>query len=126
MSENRSKKAARFGAFAERAAFDRYGLEPDRDSWHDCVDSSGRPWDVKACMLSRDSARFRLWKEQHVQLARRRGGYVFVGYLARGSGIQVKKMRTVRASSIKADFYTSGSHAKGDQLKIPPRAVFDR
>ncbi|AFD04030.1 ORF9 [Halogeometricum pleomorphic virus 1] len=126
MAKNRSKKAARFGAFAERAAFGRYGLEPDRDSWHDARDRDGRPWDVKACMLSRDSARFRLWADQHSRLRSEGGGYVFVGYLPRGSGIQVKQMRTVRAASITAEFYTAGNHAKGDQLKIPPRAVFVR
>lgn len=120
---SRSQRAARFGALAERAAFSRYGLEAERDDWHDAVDSDGRPWDVKACMLSRESPRFRLWEDQHEELGRRGGGYVFVGYVPRGSGLEVVAMRSVRATSIDVSFYGAGDHSKGDQVKVKPSAV---
>jgi hypothetical protein len=120
---NRSQKAARFGALAERAARKRYGLDVDHDDWHDARDSDGRPWDVKAAMLSRDAPRFRLWKDQHRKLARAGGGYVFVGYLPRGRGIQVRATRTVRAADLELRFYGAGDHAKGQQVKVPPSTV---
>jgi hypothetical protein len=124
--KNRSQKAAHYGALAERAAFRRYGLDVDHDGWHDAVDDDGRPWDVKACMMTRPNPRFRLWREQHVRLAQRGGGYVFVLYRPVGRGIQVKKIRSVRASSIRLEFGGAGRHPKGLQAKVPPGRIFGR
>lgn len=121
---NRSQNAARYGALAERRAVDRYGLELERDSWHDARGPNGRPWDVKAAMLSRRAPRFRLWEEQHRRLRQEDGGYVFVAYVPVGVGIQVKKMRSVNARGLRLEFYGSGSHPKGRQVKVNPRAVF--
>lgn len=123
MRENRSQNAARYGALAEKAARDHYGLRVDHAGWKDASDSEGRPWDVKAAMLSRDSPRFRLWKEQHSRLKGAGGGYVFVAYVPRGSGIEVRNMRSVRADSLRLDFYGAGNHAKGDQVKVKPSRV---
>lgn len=121
---NRSQKAARYGALAEKVARERYGLVADRDSWHDALDGDGLPWDCKACMLSRPSPRFRLWREQHERLEREGGGYVFIAYVPRGAGIQVRNARTVRAADLTLNWYGSGEHPKGDQKKVRPSRVF--
>jgi len=121
---NRSQKAARYGGLAEQVAFRRYGLTPDRDSWHDARDDEGNPWDVKACMLNRDAPRFRLWQEQHEKLREKGGGYVFVGYRPVGRGISVYDTRTVQAADLRVHFYGAGDHPKGEQLKMPPGEVF--
>jgi len=123
-SGSRSQKAAKYGALAEKAARERYGLEPEHDSWHDARDDDGRPWDVKAAMLNRKSPRFRLWKDQHGKLRRADGGYVFVGYVSSGRGIRVRRIRTLRASDLRLSFYGSGDHPKGEQMKVHPRRVF--
>lgn len=121
---NRSQKAARYGALAERVGFKRYELEPERDGKHDAIDSEGNPWDVKAVMVSRRAPRFRLWKEQHEYLEDKGGGYVFVKYRPVGRGIRVLDTRTVRASSLRLRFYGAGSHQKGQQVKVKPSDVF--
>ena len=121
---NRSQKAARYGALAERWAFDRYGLDVDHTSWNDARDDDGRPWDVKACLLSRRAARFRLWEEPHSRLRREDGGYVFVGYVLTGRGIRVRQSRTLRARDLSVSFYGAGAHQKGNQVKIRPGTLF--
>lgn len=121
---NRSQKAAKYGALAEQAARERYGLGAEHDDWHDARDDDGTPWDVKAAMMNRDVPRFRLWKDQHAKLKQAGGGYVFVAYVARGEGIEVRRMRTVRAADLRVRFYGAGDHPKGDQVKVDPRRVF--
>jgi len=121
---NRSQNAARYGALAERRAVERYGLELERDDWHDARGPRGRPWDVKAAMASRRSPRFRLWEDQHRQLRQEGGGYVFVLYRAVGREIQVQKMRSVNARGLRFEFYGAGRHPKGDQIKIGPDLIF--
>ncbi|WP_435124053.1 hypothetical protein [Halobaculum sp. D14] len=121
---NRSQNAARYGALAEAHARERYGLDAEHDAYHDAVDDDGRPWDVKACLVTRDAPRFRLWKEQHARLAREGGGYVFVKYRPVGRGIRVLGTRSVRAQSLQVSFYGAGEHEKGEQVKVPPSTVF--
>lgn len=122
---NRSQNAARYGALAEKVARERYGLDADHSSWHDATDDEGRPWDVKACMMTRKAPRFRLWKEQHTRLVREGGGYVFVAYRPVGRGVRVIETRTVRARSLRLRFYGAGSHQKGEQVKVTPERVFE-
>jgi len=121
---NRSQNAARYGALAERRAAERYGLELEREDWHDARGPRGRPWDVKAAMASRRSSRFRLWEDQHRKLRREGGGYVFVLYRAVGRGIQVQKMRSLNARGLRLDFYGAGQHPKGKQVKVKPQRLF--
>ena len=121
---NRSQNAARYGALAEQRAAERYGLELEHDDWHDARGPRGRPWDVKAAMASRRSARFRLWEDQHRKLRQEGGGYVFVLYRAVGRGIQVQKMRSLNARGLRLEFYGAGRHPKGRQVKVPPEKVF--
>ncbi len=121
---NRSQNAARYGALAERRAVDRYGLELERDAWHDARGPGGRPWDVKAAMVSRRSPRFRLWEEQHRKLRQESGGYVFVLYRPVGRGIRVLKMRSLNARGLRLEFYGAGRHPKGRQMKVSPGRVF--
>jgi len=118
MTGSRSQRAARYGALAERVAFARYDLEPERDDWHDALDEHGRPWDVKAAMLSRQSPRFRLWKEQHERLRQEDGGYVFIGYRPVGRGIRVVRARSLRARSLRLRWGGAGEHPKGEQAKV--------
>lgn len=124
MSRSRSQKAARFGALAERIARERYDLDADRDDWHDARGPDGRPWDVKAAMLSRYQPRFRLWREQHQRLRSESGGYVFIGYRPNGSGIVVEQTRTLRARSLRLDWGGAGAHPKGDQAKVAVSRIF--
>jgi len=126
MSRSRSQNAARYGALAEKVARERYGLEVDHSGWHDARDDDGDPWDVKACMMTRRAPRFRLWEEQHRKLSRAGGGYVFIAYRPVGRGIRVLEARTVRARSLRIEFYGAGSHQKGNQAKIPPGRVLTR
>lgn len=122
---NRSQQAARFGRLAEEAAARRYGLVPEHDDWHDLRDlDSDTPFDVKAAMLSRRSPRFRLWREQHSRLIQESGGYVFVAYVPRGRGIEVKKIRSLSASSLSLTFGGAGDHPKGRQVKVKPGSIF--
>jgi hypothetical protein len=121
---SRSQQAARYGRLAEEAARQRYGLEAEHTSWYDARDSDGRPWDVKAAMLSRNQPRFRLWRDQHADLLEAGGGYVFVGYRPRGRGIEVVRMRSVGADDLRLRFGGAGDHPKGDQFKLPPARVF--
>jgi hypothetical protein len=116
---NRSRKAAHYGALVEKYARERYGLTAEHDALHDAVDEDGRPWDVKGAMLSRPDPRFRLWEDQHEFLAREGGGYVFVAYIQRGTGIEVARARTVRARSVQVRFYGAGGHRGTNQVKIP-------
>ena len=120
---NRSRKAARYGSLAEKWAAERYGLELDRDSWHDAR-KNDRPGDVKAAMNSRDATRFRLWEDQHHRLRHEDGFYVFILYRPVGRGIDVLRSRTVAARSIRVRFGGAGDHPKGNQFKLPPREVF--
>jgi len=120
---NRSRKAARYGSLAEKWAAERYGLELERDDWHDAR-RDDRPGDVKAAMNSREATRFRLWEEQHRRLRREDGFYVFVLYRPVGRGIDVLRSRTVAARSLRVRFGGAGDHPKGRQAKVPPGKVF--
>ncbi|WP_396610810.1 hypothetical protein ACH9L7_11315 [Haloferax sp. S1W] len=127
MPTNRSKKAARYGALAERAARERYGLEMEHTSWYDARASDGTPVEIKAAMLNRRSGktgRFRVFEEYHRDLVSRDGVYVFVAYRAIGSGIQVVRSRSLRAKNLQLEFYESGGHRDSAQAKIPPSKIF--
>lgn len=123
-SENRSKNAAHYGAAAERYAREKYGLDVEHDGLHDARGPDGRPWDVKAAMLSRARPRFRLWEDQHRFLAREDGGYVFVAYIPRGQGIEVKRSRPIPARAVRLTFYGAGGHRGTNQVKVPVGRVF--
>jgi hypothetical protein len=120
---NRSRKAARYGSLAEKWAAERYGLELERDSWHDAR-KDDRPADVKAAMNSRNATRFRLWEEQHRRLRREDGFYVFILYRPVGRGIDVLRSRTIAARSLRVRFGGAGNHPKGNQAKIPSERIF--
>lgn len=124
---NRSKKAARYGSLAERAARQRYDLDAEHDSWHDAKTDDGRPVEIKAAMLNRASGqtgRFRVFEEYHRRLEQNDGIYVFVAYRAAGRGIRVEEMRTLEAESLSVDWYGAGGHRNSNQAKIPPAAIF--
>lgn len=122
---SRSHKSARYGALAEKFARKKYGLEAEHDGRHDAIDDQGRPWDVKAAMLSRDDPRFRLWKDQHSYLSREGGGHIFVAYIPRGSGIQVARSKAVLARDLRVTFYGAGGHREGTpQVKVPVGRIF--
>jgi len=120
---NRSRKAARYGSLVEKWAADRYGLEFERDAWHDAR-KGDRPGDVKGAMATREATRFRLWEEQHRRLRREDGFYVFVLYRPVGRGIDVLRSRTIAARSLQVRFGGAGNHPKGNQFKLPPSSVF--
>jgi len=120
---NRSRKAARYGSLVEKWAAERYGLEFERDAWHDAR-KGDRPGDVKGAMASREATRFRLWEEQHRRLRREDGFYAFVLYRPVGRGIDVLRSRTVAARSLQVRFGGAGNHPKGNQFKLPPARIF--
>lgn len=124
---SRSRKAAHYGALAERAARQRYDLEPAHDAWHDAEAADGTPVEVKATMLNRASGspgRFRIFERYHGRLARRDGVYVFVAYRAVGRGIQVRQMRSVEAGWLDVDWYGAGGHRDSRQVKVAVSTVF--
>jgi hypothetical protein len=128
MSEtNRSKKAAHFGALAERAARERYGLDAEHDGFHDAVAPDGTPVEIKAAMLDRASGkvgRFRIFEDYHKRLRAAGGWYVFVAYRARPE-FRVARMRSVGAGDVSATFYGAGGHRGSRQVKLPVSDVFD-
>jgi len=128
---NRSKKAAHYGALAERAARQRYGLEPAHSSWQDAETEDGRPVEIKAAMMNRKSGktgRFRVFEDYHARLRREGGLYVFVLYSATGGsgggGIRVQNMRSIEADALQLQFYGAGGHRNSDQMKIHPVQLF--
>lgn len=122
---SRSSNAARYGARVERAACDRYGLEPDHSSWHDAVRSNGDPVEIKAAMYRRDDGsegRFRIFEDYHERLATSDGWYCFGSYRPRGTGVEIVAMTMTRARALRlssSDFYSSGGHRDSRQVKIP-------
>jgi len=126
---NRSSNAARYGALAERAARERYGLDADHTEWNDARTDNGRPVEVKSAMLNRASGhagRFRIFERVHRRLASEDGVYVFVAYRASGRGISVEKMRSVDADAVRLEFYGAGGHRDTKQAKVPVSEVFGR
>lgn len=122
-----SKSAARFGALAERKARERYDLEPDHSPWNDARTEDGEPVEIKATMLNRSSGqrgRFRIFEDYHRRLESADGIYIFVAYRAAGRGIQIARMKSVRAENIKVDWYGAGGHRQSRQCKIPPSEIF--
>ena len=125
--KNRSQKSARYGALAERAARERYGLETNHSSWCDAIASDGTPVEVKAAMMNRangETGRFRIFENYHRNPSSRGGVYVFVAYEAAGAGIRVKRMRSLSASSLSFDWYGAGGHRDSNQVKIKPSRIF--
>jgi len=123
----KSSNAARFGALAERKARERYGLEGTHTSWHDARRDDGTPVEIKAAMLNRSSGkggRFRVFEEYHSRLEKADGIYVFVAYRARGRGITVCRMRSLRAEALELSFYGAGGHRDSRQIKIAPSQIF--
>lgn len=124
---NRSKKAARYGALAERKARERYGLDPEHDSWHDSRAPDGSPVEIKAAMMNRaggEEGRFRIFEKYHRRLCRNDGKYVFVAYRASGAGIQVRAMRSLAADDLRPRWYGAGGHRESRQVKIPISLIF--
>ncbi len=124
---NRSKKAAHYGALAERAAREQYSLDIAHTSWHDAMTSDGTPVEIKAAMLNRASGktgRFRIFEKYHRRLYREDGVYVFVTYNAVGTGISVNRMRAVEASDVRFEFYGAGGHRASRQAKVTPNRIF--
>lgn len=123
-----SKKSARYGALAERAARERYGLEPEHDGHHDAVAPDGRPVEIKSAMLNRASGRtgrFRIFREYHQQLDREGGYYVFVAYRRSGRGISVVRMRSVEADALTMNWYQGTHHRNSRERKLTIEQVFD-
>lgn len=128
MPANRSKKAARYGALAEKAARERYGLDAEHDGWHDARAPDGRPVETKAAMLNRRSgtSRFRIFEDYHERLLAEGGYYIFVAYAARGRGISVEGIRSVDADALGiTEWASTGGHRDSRQRRIPVRAIFD-
>ena len=109
-----SGDARRLGRRAEEKALEAYGLEPDRTSWRDGVYKNGVPVEVKASQ--RSSRYFRLWADEHHRLASQQGYYVFVLYRPRGTGVEIIRMKRVRASDLSPRWSASG-HAEKRQLQ---------
>lgn len=127
VEDNRSSNAARYGALAEQRARERYGLDADHASWHDARTSDGRPVETKSCMLTRrdgSEGRFRIFEQYHRKLEAADGLYVFAAYVPKGSGIQVRAMRSLEAGSLRLSFYGAGGHRNSRQVKIAPARVF--
>jgi hypothetical protein len=128
---SRSQQASRFGALVEQRAADRYGLQLDHSELRgvrvDARDTDGTPFDIKGAMSNRKTGpgRFRLWKDQHDVLTASGGGYVFVWYQGRSSGVGIHDMRSIAASDISLSWGGSGDHRRNSQqAKIRAAELF--
>jgi hypothetical protein len=121
-----SRKAARYGALAERKAADRYDLDlrGEHTSWCDARTAGGVPVEIKATDLGRDYPRFRIFEEYHEQLQAAGGRYVFVAYKRCGAGIRVVRMTMVHAGGLpQATWTTTGGHRESRAAKIDPSVI---
>lgn len=122
-----SKKAARYGALAERRAAERYDLahRGEHTSWCDARMQDGTPVEIKATDLGRDYPRFRIFEKYHERLQKEGGRYVFVAYKRRGGGIQVVRMKMIHASRLpQATWTTTGGHRRSRAAKFSPDSVY--
>lgn len=92
------------GAFAERAAAEKWGFEhsPNEADWYDCVGPSGEKLEVKSTSVTRASGaagRFRLWEDQHISLtAADKAGSAWYAFVLLSSGstkevVAIKRLR---------------------------------
>ena len=122
-----SKEAAHYGALAERAARERYRLDPEHDGHHDAVTQDGRPVEIKSAMTNRNSGRqgrFRIFKQYHQRLERAGGCYVFVAYRRAGQGISVVRMRSAAAEDMTLNWYQGRHHRDSEEVKLGIGHVF--
>lgn len=126
-----SKKASRYGSLCEKAVARRYGLNLDHDRWHDAKFDNGTPVEVKACMHRQSDGSpgvFRIFEGPHERLERANGWYAFVVYTPRGRGIDVIKMKMMRAEDVPIqpdDWYPSyHSDREWDQVELGIADVF--
>lgn len=127
--QNRSRKAAHYGRLVEEAAAKKYDLDLEHTSWFDARAADGTPVECKGAMLNRrdgKTGRFRVFERYHQQLEADGGAYVFVGYLAHGRGIRVKKIRSLEAGALDLDslWTGAGGHRESRQAKIPVGRIF--
>jgi hypothetical protein len=122
-----SKKSAHYGALAERAARNRYGLSSEHDGWHDAETSDGQPVEIKSAMINRASGRvgrFRIFREYHQRLEREGGYYVFVAYRRFGRGISIARMRSVDADALNLNWYRGRHHRDSEEVKLTIEHLF--
>lgn len=143
-----SKEAAHYGSVAVHEACRRYGLSVESAEYYDAVsEGNGKKYEVKACARELDSGttgRFRFWREEHNDLADRRGMYVIAVYdLTRADELQadhpdadpeaevfaeaIEGMKKISPATVKAastEWYNSGHADKGDQTKTPWPELF--
>lgn len=122
-----SKKAARYGALAERRAAERYDLahQGEHTSWCDGRMQDGTPVEIKATDMARDYPRFRIFEDYHDRLHREGGRYVFVAYKRRGAGISVVRMTMTHAGRLpQTTWTTTGGHRDSRAAKLRPGDVF--
>jgi len=125
------QQVGRYGKLIELWAARNYPFDldyPTADGLKfDLSDRNGRPWDAKGSMLNGVRPTFKFWKDQHSALAKNGGGYVLVGYRARGRDAKIKWSRTIRAADLRIDNWTypGDTHHRSHSLEaqIPAEAL---
>lgn len=123
-----SHKANHYGTLCERKAAERYGLELDRDSWHDARRSDGTPVEIKSTMRRHADGQpgnFKLYSAYHQKLRRANGWYVFVVYRVRERGVEPLKWEMRHSSRLpKLRWHGGGDHRDAQQSKLGIDEVF--
>lgn len=105
------ERVGRYGNLAERWAAENYPITLDYPEISglkfDATDSRGRPVDIKASMDNGVRPTFKFWSDQHSTLREESGSYLLVWYRAREDSIRVLSSRSLRASAIDIDNWTS-------------------
>ena len=112
---------------AERAA-DRYGIELGDVSYADGRMLGGKPVEIKGCQRGKNN-HFRIWRDNHVILARQQGYYVFAYYSNMGPSIRIHEMvrkRAIDVSEMIDGQWIEAGHEHTDSLQyaLAPGDVF--
>jgi len=133
MSSNR-RAPGFYGAKVEDWVIQKYGLERDYSevggARMDAVEpETGRPVEIKAVGLNRSGgrpgeSRWKIWRDQHRELAKAGGYYVFVSYRLRPNGIDVVNSRAVKVSDISVEWYGETEPRGAEQAELRASDLF--
>jgi hypothetical protein len=122
-----SHRANAYGTAIEYKMAEKYGLELERESWRDAVDSDGRPVEIKAAMRETADGQpgsFKIYRQYHEKLRSHGGHYVLAVYRRRGTGVQVLATERRHASRLPlTTWHGGGDHRDTQQGKVPVSVV---
>lgn len=128
LPSNRSQRTSHHGARAEEAVRERYGLQSDHASWYDATFKNGSKVEIKSAIYRRangDEGRFRIFEDCHQRLTRANGWYAWVTYRERGRGVEILRMRMMKARTLRwTTWHKTGGHRDQREGQIPISRIF--